>query len=85
MMMGRVMPTLIPYEETLLAAARTLITNGELSIAVVVAHMACEIGAERAIARAFAAKGVGYLEEPVFAYSSGYNSHCSTLCNPATR
>jgi hypothetical protein len=40
-----------------------LISTGDFSIAVVVAHTACEISAERAISQAFAAKSVGYLED----------------------
>jgi hypothetical protein len=65
--------TVIPYSETLLAKSHDLIAKGEFSIAVVVAHMACEISAERAISRAFAEKGIEYLEGSVLAFVSGYN------------
>ncbi len=65
--------TLTRYEETLLTKAHELIATGDFSIAVVVAHMACEISAERAISHAFAAKGIGYIEESVLALFSGYN------------
>jgi hypothetical protein len=65
--------TVTPYSETLLAKSQDLIAKGEFSIAVVVAHMACEISTERAISRAFADKDIQYLEEPVFAFLSGFN------------
>jgi ParB-like chromosome segregation protein Spo0J len=71
----------ITYSETLLAKAQELITNGEFSIATVVAHMACEIAAERAISRAFAKKSIKDLEEPILAYVSGYNLANNRLRN----
>src|ERR1700730_15044323 len=37
--------------------------KGDFSIAVVVVHMACEISAERAILRAFEAKGIKYRDD----------------------
>jgi hypothetical protein len=64
---------LITYPEALLATAQDLIAKGEFSIAVVVAHMACEIGAERVLSRAFTTKGIGYLEESVEELLPGYN------------
>lgn len=64
---------IIPYPEALLTKAQELIVNGDFNIAVVVAHMACEISVERAISRAFAAKGIGYLEEAVEELLSCYN------------
>jgi phage FluMu protein Com len=66
-------PTIIPYAETLLAKAKELISSGDHSIATVVAHMACEISAERALSSAYAAKDIGYLEESVRAFMNGYN------------
>jgi len=63
----------ITYPEALLRKAQELIATGDFSIAVVVAHMACEISAERAISRAFAVKGIGYLEESILAFLPGYN------------
>jgi hypothetical protein len=65
--------TVIHYSEALLAKAQDLIARGEFSIAVVVAHMACEIAVERAISRAFAARGIEYLKDPVFDLLQGYN------------
>ena len=53
----------ITYPQKLLSLARKLIDdNGEFGIAIVVAHMACEIATERTMSEAFAAKGVSYLE-----------------------
>src|ERR1019366_3027302 len=63
----------IPYPEALLTKAQELIVNGDFSIAVVVAHMACEISVERAISRAFVEKGIGCLEESVEELLPGYN------------
>ena len=63
----------ISYPEKLLITAQDLIAKGEFSIAVVVAHMACEISVERAISRAFKAKGIDYLQQPVEDLLSGYN------------
>lgn len=55
----------ISYPEKLLTAAQDLIEKGEFGIAVVVAHMACEISVGRAISRAFKAKGIDYLQQSV--------------------
>src|SRR5216683_4170697 len=63
----------ISYPEKLLAAARDLIDKSEFSIAVVVAHMACEISVERAMLRAYKAKGIEYLEQPIKDLWLGYN------------
>ena len=63
----------ITYPEALLTTAQGLIARGDFSIAVVVAHMACEISAERALSRTFAAKGIEYLGESVGDLLPGYN------------
>jgi hypothetical protein len=65
--------TVIRYPEALLAKAQELIASNDFSIATVVAHMACEIAVERTLSRAFADKGLGYLEKSVSALFSGYN------------
>jgi hypothetical protein len=70
---GSVTARVFTYPENLLSTAKNLIDNGEFSIAVVVAHMACEISTERALSQAFSAKGIGYLEEPVEELLPGYN------------
>ena len=62
--------TVIP---TLLAKSKELISQGEHMVATVVAHMACEVAAEQALSRAFADKGLGYLEDAVTAFLNGCN------------
>ena len=77
----------ITYPEALLTTAQGLIASGDFSIAVVVAHMACEISAERALSRTFATKGIGYLEESVEDLLPGYslaNDHVRKLYNAVT-
>jgi hypothetical protein len=44
------------YPRKLLMVARKLIDEGEYGIAVIVAHMACEIAAGRSLAEAFVAR-----------------------------
>ena len=56
---------LITYPEALLDIARDLIEKDKFGVTVVVAHMACEIGAERVLSRAFTIRGIGDLEESV--------------------
>ncbi len=65
--------TVIPYSEALLAKSQEWIARGEFGIAVVVAHMACEIEAERAISHAFSERGIEFLEDAVSALYSGSN------------
>jgi hypothetical protein len=55
----------IPYPQRLLGVAQELIKNGEYSISIVVAHIACEVAVDRVFAAAFKAKGIEYLEEAV--------------------
>jgi hypothetical protein len=61
------------YPRRLLSVARSLIDQGEPSIAVVVAHMACEVATERKLSEAFSAKGLQYIEESVTDFLNGYN------------
>jgi hypothetical protein len=68
----------VSYPEKLLITAQDLIEKGEFSISVVVAHMACEISVERAISRAFKAKGIDYLEQPVEDLLPSYNLNRTT-------
>jgi hypothetical protein len=65
--------TVITYPQKLLTLARRLIDDGEFGIAVVVAHMACEIATERTLTEAFVSKGIPYLEDSVTDLFSGYN------------
>lgn len=65
--------TIVTYPQTLLAACKGLIDDGQHGISVVVAHMACEVSVERALSAAFVAKGLQYLEDPVLDFLNGYN------------
>ena len=65
--------TLIPYAQTLLDKSQELILGGEHNVATVVAHMACEVAAEQALSRAFATKGLEYLEDAVTDFFNGFN------------
>ena len=76
------------YPEALLAIARGLIADEEFSVAVVVAHMACEISVERALSRAFAAKDTGFLGESAAELLPCYdlaNDRVRSLYNAVTR
>jgi hypothetical protein len=63
------------YPKQLLNLAQSLIDQGEgrYGIAVVVAHMACEIATERSLSIAFAHKDVEYLRDAVTDLLNGYN------------
>ncbi len=63
----------IPLYETLLVTARNLIGSNEFSVAVVVAHMACEVKVARVLTDSFQAKGLTHLEEAVVDLLPGYN------------
>jgi hypothetical protein len=66
-------PTVITYPQKLLTVARGLIDQGEHSIAVVVAHIACEVATERSLSESFVTRGIQYLEDPVTEFLNGYN------------
>jgi hypothetical protein len=65
--------TIITYPQKLLTLARRLIDDGEPSVAVVVAHMACDIATERSLTEAFVTKGIPHLEDSVTDFLNGYN------------
>ena len=46
---GTLSTKFIPYPQRLLEVAQSLIHQSEFSIAVVVAHMACEVATERSL------------------------------------
>lgn len=50
-----------------------MIEQGHYSLAVVVAHMACEFAAERTVSNAFARRKVEYLEPSVVDFFPSYN------------
>ena len=70
---GRTQLTVVTYPQRLLTIARRLIDEDEFGIAVVVAHMACEIASERSLSEAFGAKGLQYFEDWVNGLNLGYN------------
>lgn len=72
--------TVIPYSETLLAKSQELIDKGDFNIAVVVAHMACEIAVERVMSEAFMKRDIEDLEDPVLDFLSGYSLANERLC-----
>ena len=63
----------VTYPSALLSTSRSLIDAGQYGIGVVVAHMACEVAAERCLTTAFTAKGVQYLEDAITDMMNGYN------------
>lgn len=65
--------TVTTYPQALLATANALFERGEYGIAVVVAHMACEVSVERTMTEAFGRKSIGELEEPILAFINGFN------------
>jgi len=65
--------TVVTYPQRLLTLAQKLIDDGEFAIAIVVAHIACEIAVERSLSEAFVAKGASDLEDSVTEFLSGYN------------
>jgi hypothetical protein len=78
----------IAYPEALLATAWRLIADGEFGVAVIVAHMACEISVERALSRAYEGKDTGFLGESAQEMLPCYdlaNDRVRNLYNAVTR
>jgi hypothetical protein len=63
----------LTYSQVLLSDARRYFDDEQYSVAVIVAHMACEVAAARKMSGAFAARGVADLQDPVFDLLAGYN------------
>jgi hypothetical protein len=61
------------YPRILMDVARSLIDQGQFSIAVVVVHMACEVATEQKLSEAFRTRGINYLQDPVTDLLNGYN------------
>jgi phage FluMu protein Com len=64
---------LITYPQILLATCKGFIEDGQYSISVVVAHMACEVSVERVLSNAFKSKGLQYLADTIMDFLNGYN------------
>jgi hypothetical protein len=67
------LPATIDYPNLLLKDAEELIEQSRHGLAVLVAHMACDIAVQRSLSAAFARKHIGELEEPISKSCSGYN------------
>jgi hypothetical protein len=65
--------TITTYPQTLLDTARDLLEREQYGISIVVAHMACEVAAERTMTEAFGTKSIAHLEEPILAFINGFN------------
>lgn len=63
----------ITYPRILIDNARRLCVEGQSNIAVVVAHMACEVAVERKLAETFAKHGVSHLQESIYDLLNGFN------------
>ena len=61
------------YHETLVSLAEELLKQKAFGVAVVVAHMACEIVVERAMTKAFAKRSIQDLEDRIMEFVPGYN------------
>ena len=66
--------TLVGIPDELLKLSQKLIDQNEHSVAIVVAHTACEVSVENALSRAYAARRLQDIEEAVNAFlTGGYN------------
>src|ERR1700730_12094948 len=73
--LNQVVSPLLIYPRVLVNVARSLIDQGQFSIAVVVAHMASEVATEQRLSQSFTTKGLKYLQEPVTDFFNGYSLH----------
>ena len=65
--------TVIGYPQALITTAKDLASRKDFGIAIVVAHMGCEVAVERAMPAAFSSKQISYLEDPISEFLNGYN------------
>jgi hypothetical protein len=70
---GVVGVTIVDYQRILLQDAAQHIAHQDFGVAIVVAHVACEITAQQAMTRAFARRSVPELEKPVRKLFTGFN------------
>jgi hypothetical protein len=64
---------LLSYPRVLMNVARSLIDQDQFTIAVVVAHMACEVATEQMLSQSFSTKGLEYLKDSVTEFLNGYS------------
>ena len=70
---GTAQLTVVTYPEVLLKTSKDLLRQNQYGISIVVAHMACEVAAERSLSTSFSQRGLQYLEESVLNFLNGYN------------
>ena len=70
---GVVGVTIVDYQHILLQDAAQHIAHQDFGVAIVVAHVACEITAQQAMTRAFARRSIPELERPVRELFTGFN------------
>ena len=63
----------IDYPARLLQEAQELIDQKKYGLAVIVAHMACEVRVQRSLSAAFKNRNIPEMEDPVVELLSGYN------------
>ncbi|HXW48600.1 MAG TPA: hypothetical protein VEK31_04070 [Xanthobacteraceae bacterium] len=74
--------TVTTYPQKLLGLARKFIDEvEEFALAIVVAHMACDIATERTCSEAFAAKGISDLEDAVKGFFNAYTLNSERIQN----
>ena len=62
-----------PYELSLLSKAQKMHDQHEYGLAVIAAHMACEIAATQAFSRALKSQGLAKLDDPISDFFNGFN------------
>jgi len=65
--------TVIPHQDLLIEEACELHAAGKHSLAVLVAHMACEVVTSRVIDAAFIKSAFSHMAEPMLDFLNGYN------------
>ncbi|CAM3485500.1 zinc ribbon domain-containing protein [Bordetella sputigena] len=70
----------VPHHDLLIEEAHSLLSAGKHSLAVLVAHMACEVATSRVIDAAFGRSSFPHMAEAMLAFLNGYS-----LANPRIR
>jgi hypothetical protein len=81
---GSMTGTVVFASDTLLARSKELIDNGDFSISVIVAVMACEIGVEIAVSHLIISRGIEYLREVLFQNYSLMTGRTKKIFNALT-
>lgn len=64
---------IVTYPQVLIQKSKELVLNCDYSIAILVAHMACEVAVARCLSSSFKTKNLQYLEPSVMEFFNGYN------------